>query len=103
LSPDDAGPSVFYYVVANIHEGLLYVDWDYKIVPRLAESYQASSDGKTWTFKLRQGVKWHDDQPFTSADVKYNYDFIMDPANAAIRAPLFAEVDKVEAPDPMTV
>src|SRR5438067_2033014 len=103
LSPDDGSPTVLYVCIANIHEALLNVDENYQIVGRLAESYQVSPDGKTWTFKLRQGVKWHDGQPFTSADVKYNFDFIMDPANAAIRAPLFAEVDKVEAPDPMTV
>src|SRR5881275_2484354 len=47
------------------------------IVPDLAESWAWSSDNKKLTFKLRQGVKWHDGKPFTSADVKCTFDMLM--------------------------
>src|SRR5450432_140490 len=47
------------------------------IVPDLAESWAWSADKKTLTFKLRQGAKWHDGQPFTSADVKCTFDMLM--------------------------
>jgi len=103
LSPDDAGPTVWYVLIYNIHEALLKVDENFKLVPVLAESYQVSPDGKAWTFKLRKGVKWHDGQPFTSADVKYYYDWIRDPKNAAINQPNFQDVANVEAPDDSTV
>jgi ABC-type transport system substrate-binding protein len=102
LSPDDGGPTVFYVLIANTHEGLLKVDENYKITPVLAERFETSPDGKTWTFHLRHGVKWHDGQPFTAADVKYNFDWLRDPANAAIGQPLFKDVEKVETPDDFT-
>ena len=47
------------------------------IVPELAESWAWVNDNKTLTFKLRQGVKWHDGKPFTSADVKCTFDMLM--------------------------
>jgi peptide/nickel transport system substrate-binding protein len=47
------------------------------IVPELAESWAWSGDNKTLSFKLRQGVKWHDGKPFTSADVKCTFDMLM--------------------------
>ena len=47
------------------------------IVPDLAESWAWSADNKTLTFKLRQGVKWHDGKPFTAADVKCTFDMLM--------------------------
>jgi peptide/nickel transport system substrate-binding protein len=46
------------------------------IVPDLAESWKWSDDGKTLTFPLHQGVKWHDGKPFTAADVKCTWDLI---------------------------
>ena len=47
------------------------------IVPDLAESWAWSDDSKKLTFKLKQGVKWHDGKPFTSADVKCTFDMLM--------------------------
>lgn len=50
-------------------------------VPDLAESWTISQDGKTYVFKLRQGVKWHDGQPFTAQDVKFTWEIIAHPDN----------------------
>jgi peptide/nickel transport system substrate-binding protein len=63
-------------------------------VPELAESWQVSPDGLTWTFKLRQGVKFHDGQEFTSADVKFTFDRLLE-KSASGRSD-FSAVDKIE-------
>jgi peptide/nickel transport system substrate-binding protein len=62
--------------------------------PELAESWQISPDGLTWTFKLRQGVKFHDGQEFTSADVKFTFDRLLE--KSASGKSDFIAVDKVE-------
>src|SRR5207248_5059914 len=54
------------------------------IIGDLAESYDASSDAKTWTFKLRSNVQWHDGQPFSSQDVVYTFNAIMNPKINAV-------------------
>jgi peptide/nickel transport system substrate-binding protein len=55
------------------------------LVPELATSWSWSSDNKVLTFKLRQGVKWHDGKPFTSADVKCTWDTVTGKRNAGWR------------------
>ena len=55
--------------------------WDaatLQIRPALATSWSHSPDGRIWTFKLREGVHWNDGQPFTAADVKFTFDYIID-------------------------
>ena len=57
------------------------VEWghDGKLEPALAESWTTSADGRTWTFKLRRGVKFHNGRELVSEDVKYTYERILDP------------------------
>ncbi len=76
------------------------------IVPELAESWDISDGGKTITFHLHKGVKWHDGMPFSSADVKYTIERIMTPPQGMVspRGPVFrALVERVETPDADTV
>ena len=72
LNPSLRASTGVYIVTSKIIESLVDLDADGKPVPELATSWSSSPDGKVVTFKLRQGVKWHDGTPFTSADVKYN-------------------------------
>jgi peptide/nickel transport system substrate-binding protein len=69
------------------------------IVPELAESWAWSGDNKTLTFKLQQGVKWHDGKPFTSADVKCTFDRLMGKSQQKLRQnprkAWYEEVDEV--------
>jgi peptide/nickel transport system substrate-binding protein len=76
-----------------------------KPAPSLAESWTESSDGKTYTFKLRRGVKFHDGSELTSKDVKASYDkIIFPPAGVgSSRKGQYADVQSVEAPDAYTV
>jgi len=103
LSPEATGPTVQWVAITQIHNALYELDHNYELVPVLAESYEPSEDGLTYTFKLRSGVKFHNGDDFTSADVKYTYDWIMDEANASTQAANFELVESVETPDDLTV
>ncbi|PWU21744.1 MAG: ABC transporter substrate-binding protein [Candidatus Rokuibacteriota bacterium] len=76
-----------------------------KPVGDLAESWTISKDGLTYTFKLHQGVKFHDGSPMTSRDVKASYDKIIFPPAGVVslRKSAYKVVEAVEAPDPLTV
>ena len=85
-------------VVFNQHEKQNRLD---NIVPDLAESWTWSEDGKDLTFKLHQGVKWHDGKPFTAADVKCTWDLLQGKAKEKLRLNAreawWANLDKVTA------
>ena len=66
-----------------MYEPLLEVDERGKIQPYLAESWSTSSDGKIYTFQLRNGVKFHNGQEMTAADVKFAMDYTLNPKNGA--------------------
>src|SRR5215475_1326632 len=76
------------------------------LIPELADTWDISDGGKTITFHLHKGVKWHDGTPFSSADVQYTIERIMHPPKGMVspRGPVFAAlIERVEAPDPATV
>ncbi|MBX2853730.1 MAG: ABC transporter substrate-binding protein [Rhodobacteraceae bacterium] len=88
-------------VAPKIYEGLFDYDNDLKIAPALAESYDVSDDGKTVTFKLQQGVTWHDGEPFTSADVEFTVMEVLKKVHP--RGPnSFREVTSIDTPDEYT-
>ena len=93
------------FVVANalIFEGLVGLDAKMEPVPRLAESWEVSPDGKTITFKLRDGVKWHDGTKFTSADVAFTFEAIRATTAATAWKTYMAPVQSVATPDERTV
>ena len=103
LSPEASGPTVQWVAIAQIHNAMYELDHNYELVPVLAESYEPSEDGLTYTFKLRSGVTFHNGDTFTSEDVKYTFDWIMDEANASTRSANFQLVESVETPDETTV
>lgn len=84
-----------------VAEGLVRTTKDKDVVPALAESWDISHDGLTYTFHLRQGVTWHDGEPFSSADVLFSFQEVLplSPTGAV----LTSTIASVEAPDEATV
>jgi len=86
------------------YEPLAVWDADANLIPKLAAEIPSrdngglSADGKTVVWKLKQGVKWHDGQPFTADDVVFNWKYASDPATAAVTAGVYADmtVEKVD-------
>jgi len=99
-----------YAAVAPIYNNLVrtspYDPMATEVIPELAHSWEFSDSGKVLTFHLHKGVKWHDGMPFSSADVKYTIERIMQPPQGMVspRGPVFAAIiERVEAPNPDTV
>src|ERR1700751_1924128 len=75
LDPTNAAAAAIAEVTLyNVYETLTKINEDGSVSPLLAESWQASPDLKTYTFKLRKGVKFHNGEPFDSAAVKFTFD-----------------------------
>lgn len=66
-------------ITALIYEGLLRLNEKLEWVPNLAESYQVSEDGRTITFRLKEGIVWSDGKPITSEDVRFTFEQVMHP------------------------
>ncbi len=102
LLPLLASDSASHNIAGLVYNGLVKYDKDMKIVGDLAESWNISRGGLVITFHLRQGVKWHDGQPFTAADVFYTYQVTVDPKTPTAYAGDFLKVKKAEVLDAYT-
>jgi peptide/nickel transport system substrate-binding protein len=87
----------------QMFNGLVGLDDNLNPVPELAASWEITDGGKVYTFKLQPNVKWHDGQPFTSEDVKFTFEEALLKFHARTKAGLEKFLDKIEAPDPLTV
>ncbi len=85
-----------------VFNGLVRYDKDLKLEGELAESWEVSPDGKKITFHLRKGVKWHDGAPFTSDDVMFTYQRMIDPKTPTAYGEDFKQVLRAGAPDALT-
>jgi peptide/nickel transport system substrate-binding protein len=88
-------------VAPKVYDGLLEYDVELNPLPGLAKSWQVSGDGKAITFKLQEGVKFHDGKPFTSADVQFSIMDVLKKVHP--RGPTsFQEVEAIDTPDAHT-
>lgn len=97
------GTGPFQSVMNGMYEGLVAWDAKMQLQPKLATSWQPSADGKQWSFKLRQGVTFHDGTPFTSEAVKVTVDHILDKNTASTRRASYTLIQNVDTADPNTV
>ena len=86
----------------NVFDNLTSRHPDGKLYPGLATEWKLQNQ-TVWTFKLRQGVKFHNGDPFTSADAKFSLERTYDPAAKTMVATVFTTIDRIEAPDPSTL
>ncbi|GIX46008.1 MAG: hypothetical protein KatS3mg131_0219 [Candidatus Tectimicrobiota bacterium] len=91
------------WVAMNIGCGLVNITPDGQFVGDAAESWEVSADGLTYTFRLRDGVLFHDGSKVDAAAVKFSIDRLMDPATKSGMRRFYASVDHVEVADPLTV
>ncbi len=100
-------------IAHQIYDGLVEYDLDGNVIPAIAESWEVSEDGSTWTFHLRDDVYFHDTygdgtptknggRKTTAYDFEWSWNRILDPAIASPRANFFASIDKFEAVDDST-
>lgn len=88
---------------SNVFEGLTRFMGDGSVVPGLAQSWEVSDDGLTYTFKLQSGVTFHDGTTMDAEDVKFSLDRIAAEDSANAQKALYAAISEVTVIDPMTV
>ena len=102
LDPANANDTLSQSAARLMLEGLLGFDKDMKMIPLLAESWQANQAATEFTFHLRKGVTFQDGTPFDAAAVKVNLERVADPANQLKRQGLLSMLDRVDVVDAHT-
>jgi len=103
LDPHQSTAFVERHVFQNLFDKLVDLNENLEIVPMLATSWQITDGGRTYTFKLRPNVIFHDGTPFTADAVKYNFERMLDPTLASPRRTEINLVRSVRVIDDLTV
>ena len=83
-------------VLFNLYEGLVKPNSDGDLVPAVASEYSISEDGSSYTFKLREGIKFHDGNPVTVEDIKYSLERYAGGSSASAAFSIFKDVEIVD-------
>ncbi len=104
LDPTAGAASAIAEIVQyNVLDTLTKINSDSRTTPLLAEGWTASDDLKTWTFKLRKGVKFHNGEPFTGAVVKFAFERAAAKDSTNKDKAVFANIERIDTPDDATV
>jgi peptide/nickel transport system substrate-binding protein len=98
-----AASSIAEVTLYNVYETLTKIHSDSRITPLLAESWTASPDLRTWNFRLRPGVKFHNGEPFNAAAVKFSFERAVAKDSINKDKATFANIERIETPDAQTV
>ncbi len=96
LDPQQATDGTSFEVIADYTDGLMQMDADGKAVNAIAESYETSDDGLTWTFHLRQDAKWSNGTPVTAKDFVFGWQRAVDPDVASEYAYMLSDIGQVK-------
>ncbi|MDD3661084.1 MAG: ABC transporter substrate-binding protein, partial [Lachnospiraceae bacterium] len=103
LDPHKAVAAGTKEVLFNVYEGLVKPDSAGNLNPAIASGYTISEDGRTYTFKLREGVKFHDETLLSADDVKYSIERCMDDGSGTALVEAYTNIESVSVPDKTTV
>jgi peptide/nickel transport system substrate-binding protein len=103
LDPHLSTAAVDRQVFHSIYDKLIDVDESLNFVPMLAEKWEITDEGKTYTFYLQKGVTFHDGTPFNAEAVKFNFERMMNPDSGSPRASELSAVETVEVVDEHTL
>ena len=103
LNPAISTGSEVHAVADSLFNGLVGLDDQANPYPDLAASWEVSEDARRTTFHLRPGVRWHDGEPFTSADVAFTFEHVLLRYHARTRTGLAERLERIETPDDLTV
>ena len=92
-----------YWALENIHSGLVRVDPQGNIIPDMATSWDIQDEGRTYIFHLHKGITFHDGTPADAAAIKWNIEYILDPANTCDARLFFRPIEAVAALDDTTL
>ena len=92
-----------YNLAVLMYNGLVKINENLEFEPDLAESWEVNDDATEWTFKLKEGVKFHNGEEMTSEDVIATFELIADPETASRASSHTDLIEKMEAPDDYTV
>lgn len=96
LDPQQATDGTSFEVIADYTDGLMQMDADGQAVPAIAESYDLSDDGLTYTFHIRSDAKWSNGTPVTAADFVFAWQRAVDPAVASEYAYMLSDIGQIK-------
>ncbi len=96
LDPQLATDGTSFEVIADFTDGLMQMDTDGQPVPAIAESYEVSEDGCTYTFHLREDATWSNGDPVTANDFVFAWQRAADPATASEYSYMMSDIGQIK-------